>query len=73
MAQQRAGERGRSWPFFRKEVSMDKGNSEDIETAVRKSEGTYYCRSGVTPVEGRSLGKIDLGGETSWVHQRPAL
>ena len=45
---------------------MNKGNSEDIGTAGRKSEGTYYRRSGVTLAEGRSPGKITLGGETSW-------
>ena len=40
MAQQRAGERGRSWPFFREwGVPMNKGNSEDIGMTVRKSEG----------------------------------
>jgi hypothetical protein len=40
MAQQRAGERGRSWPFSREwGVSMNKGNSEDIRMTVRKSEG----------------------------------
>jgi hypothetical protein len=42
---------------------MNKGNSEDIGTTDRKSEGTYYRRSGVTPAEGRSPGKITLGGE----------
>ena len=52
---------------------MNKGNREDIGTTGRKSEGTYYRRSGGTPAEGRSLGEIDLGGETSWVHPRPAL
>ncbi len=52
---------------------MNKGNSEDIGTTIGKSEGTYYRRSGVTPAEGRPLGEIDLGGETSWVQPRPAL
>jgi hypothetical protein len=41
--------------------------------AVRKSEGAQYRGSGVTPVEGKLLGEADLGGETSWVHQRPTL
>jgi hypothetical protein len=50
---------------------MNKGNSKAIERAVRKSEGAQYCGSGVTPVEGRPLGEINLGGETCWVQQRP--
>ena len=32
---------------------------------VRKSDGSYYRRSRVMPMEGRTLGKIDLGKETS--------
>jgi hypothetical protein len=40
MAHQCAGERGRSWPFSREwGVPLNKGNSEDIEMPVRKSEG----------------------------------
>jgi hypothetical protein len=36
---------------------------------IRKSEGAYYRRSGVTPVEERPPGKIDLGKETLWDQQ----
>ena len=27
----------------------------------------------LTPVEGRALGNINLGGDTLWGHQSPAL
>jgi hypothetical protein len=50
---------------------MNKCNSKDIETTVRKSEGAYYRGHRVTPAEGRPLGEIDLRRETSWVHPRP--
>ena len=45
-------------------VSRDKCNSEEIEMTVRKSERSYYRGSGVMPVEGRTLGKINLREET---------
>jgi hypothetical protein len=43
MQPKQVGERGISYPLFQgEEVSMNKGNSEDIERAVRKSEGASY-------------------------------
>jgi hypothetical protein len=43
MQPKQPGERGLSFPLFQgEEVSMNKGNSEDIERAVRKSEGALY-------------------------------
>ncbi|OJW47358.1 MAG: hypothetical protein BGO67_03240 [Alphaproteobacteria bacterium 41-28] len=51
--------------FSHREVLADKCKSEEAEKAVRKSDGSYYRRSRVTPTEGRTLGKIDLEKETS--------
>jgi hypothetical protein len=43
MQPKQSGERGISFPLFQgEEVLMNKGNSEDIERAVRKSEGASY-------------------------------
>jgi hypothetical protein len=64
---------GGPYRSFGTEVSVNKCSSEDTETAMRKSEGVQYRGSRVTPVEGRPLGNITLGGDTSWVHQRPTL
>ena len=64
---------GGPYRSFGMEVSVNKCNSEDTETARRKSEGAQYRGGRVTPEEGRPLGNITLGGDTSWVHQRPAL
>jgi hypothetical protein len=47
-----------------KGVLADKCNNEGAEMMVRKSDGPYYRRNEVTLVEGRALGKTNLGGET---------
>ena len=47
------------------EVLADKYKSEGAEMVTRKSEGSYYRRRRVMPLEGRTLGKIDLKEETS--------
>ena len=53
------------WLFSHREVLADKYKSEEAEKAIRKSDGSYYRRSRVMPMEGRTLGKINLGKETS--------
>lgn len=43
MQPKQLGERGRSFPLFQGgEVSVNKGNSEDTERAVRKSDRASY-------------------------------
>lgn len=74
MQPKQSGERGISFPLFQgEEVSMNKCSSEDIERAVRKSEGASYRGWRVISLEGRPLGEINFGGDTLWVHRRPAL